>query len=171
MAPSSKPTQPDSYTVYDRAEVRQKLDELGIDSVGEIRRAHGSHRHRLARAQDTERLDLYATGTPDRVAADLDALASAKDRLVQQAAAVDELLREARRLATPMHDGHGPVAKAMRAAFHERAGEAEGVVRALTDYRDELTKVLGAIQQTMESYGRSELSARQRLSASGGADG
>jgi|GEM_PF-4895087 len=145
MAASSKPTRPDSYP------------------------ARGTRR--LARAHDAVRLDLHAAGTPDRVAADLDALASAKDRLVQQAAAVDELLCEARRLATPMHDGHGPMAEAMQAPFHQRAEELQGVVRALTDYRDGLTMVLSAIQQTMESYGRSGLPARRRLGASGGADG
>jgi len=157
----------DGYTVHDRADVREKLDDFGIHSVGQIRRAHGSHRHKLAHAHDADLLDLQATGSPDQIAANLDALCTARDALRCQADAVDRLLGEARDLATPMRDGHGPIARAMRAAFHERADDVRGAMRALTDYRDELNLVLTAVQQTVDSYQQSELSATQRLSASG----
>jgi Excreted virulence factor EspC, type VII ESX diderm len=157
----------DSYTVHDRADVEEKLDELGVHSVGQIRRAHGSRHHRLAQAEDAERLDLQATGSPDQIAANFEALVRAKTVLGQQADAVNRLLAEAQHLATPMRDGHGPIAAAMKAAFNERADDTRGAVRALTDYRDELALVLAAIQQTLDSYNQSDLMARQRLSVSG----
>jgi hypothetical protein len=154
------------YTVRDRADVKEKLDELDVHSVGQIRRAHGSHRHRLDQAQDAERLDVYATGSPGQVAADFAALVRAKTVLGQQADAVNTLLAEAQHLATPMRDGHGPIAAAMKAAFRERADDERGTVRALTDYRDELGLVLASIQQTLENYSQSDLMARQRLTVS-----
>ena len=157
----------DGYTVHDRADVKEKLDEFGVHSVGQIRRAHGSRHHRLAQAQDAERLDLQATGSPGQVAANVEALVRAKTVLGQQADAVNRLLAEARQLATPMSDGHGPIASAMKTAFRDRADDTRGAVRALTDYRDELTLVLTAIQQTLGSYDQSDLMARQRLSVSG----
>jgi hypothetical protein len=165
-----RPADTDRYMVYDRGDVREKLEELGVENVGQIRRAHGSYHHKLAHAQDTERLDLHATGSPDQIAANLAALASAKKVLVEQADAVNELLDETNHLATPMSDGHGPIARAMRTAFRERADDVQGAVRALTDYRDELTLVLAAIQQTMDSYDRSEQTATRWLSTSGSDD-
>jgi hypothetical protein len=167
VADDRRPANPDHYIVHDRGDVREKLEEYGIENVGQIRRAHGSYHHRLAQAEDAERLDLHATGSPGQVAANLEALAQAKKVLGEQAGAVNELLAEANHLATPMSDGHGPIARAMRAAFHERADDVQGAVRALTDYRDELTLVLAAIQQTLDSYDRSELTATQRLSPAG----
>jgi hypothetical protein len=160
-----------TYTVYDREAAREKLDELGVHSAGQIRRAHGSYRHNIAEAHDAERLDLHASGLPGQIAANLDALARAKAVLAGQAIEVGRLLAQARDLATPMQDGHGPIAKAMKAAFHERAGHTNGAVRALTEYQRELTLVLTAIQQTMDSYDQSELTARQRLGRAGGDHG
>lgn len=159
------------YTVYDREAAKKKLDELGVHSAGEIRRAHGSYRHHIAEAQDAQRLDLHASGSPGQIAANLDALARAKAALGGQAIEVDRLLAQARELATPMLDGHGPIARAMKGAFHERAGDTNGAIRALTEYRRELTLVLTAIQQTMDSYDQSELAAKQRLSRAGGDHG
>lgn len=162
---------PKTYTVHDRDDVKDKLKELDVDSVGEIRRAHGSHRHKLAHADDAARLDLHATGSPDQVAANIAALVAAKTELIRQADDVEELLQEARTLATPMNDGHGPIARAMSRAFRERADDMQGTARALTNYYNELQNVLTAIQHTLDSYQLTELSARQRLSASGGDNG
>jgi hypothetical protein len=157
-----------AYTVNDRGDVNDRLDELGIDSVRDIRRAHGSYRHRLSRAEDAGRLDLHATGSPAEFAANIAALQAANTELRRQADVVDGLLAEARTLATPMQDGHGPIARVMKRAFGKRAGDAQGVVLALTEYREELHRVLNAIQRTLDSYHLTEEAARQRLTVSGG---
>ena len=157
-----------AYTVNDRDEVKDKLDEMGIDSVQDIRRAHGSRRQKLSRAEDAQQLGLHATATPGEFAADIAALEAARTQLRAQADVVERLLAEARELATPMNDGHGPIAKVMKRAFGRRAGDVRGVVRALTQYRDELQRVLTAIQRTLDSYRMTEDAARQRLTVSGG---
>ena len=157
-----------AYTVHDDGDVNKKLDQYGVDSVQDIRRAHGSRRHKLSQAEEAGRLDLLAAGSPGEFAANIQALQAANTELRRQADLVEGLLLEATTLATPMNDGHGPIARVMRTAFGKRAGDARGVVRALSQYRDELNHVLNAIQRTLDSYHLTEDAARQRLTVSGG---
>ena len=154
-----------TYEVHDRGDVNDKLKQFGVDSVNDIRHAHGSRHHRIRHAGDAAQIDLNATGSPDQISADLDALNAANAELTDHAHAVDALISKARDLVTPMRDGHGPIAHAMRPAFHERAADAEGVLRALTSYRDELRLVIDAVQQSMAAYGSSELDAARHLTA------
>ena len=156
-----------SYEVERRSEVEERLRDFeredGIDSVNAIRRAHGSSRRRIHGATDTGPLALDADASPGQLAADYAALARANEQLSQQLAVVNELIADARRLARPMNDGHGPIASAMRIAFAERAEDADGAVRALVAYRDELTGVIHAIRRTMEQYQRIDADLAQAM--------
>ena len=159
------------HKVRDEDDVDRLLDKYDVDSVNDIRRAHGSRRHRVGETEDAGRLDLQATATPDQMAANIVALGEARNDLMGQYAVVDGLIKNANGLGTGMKDGHGPIAKAIRARFHVSADDAQGVVRALTDYRDELGRVLQAIHQTLASYDQTELAAARRLTVSGGDNG
>lgn len=155
--------------VDDDGDVERHLDKHGIDGVGDIRRAHGSHRHRIAATEDAERLDLYAGGTADQVAANFVALDRARGVLRGQIDAVGRTLEQAKRLGDTMNDGHGPVASAMSTTFRDRAASATGVVVALSNYHAELTNVLRAIEGTLNGYGASESASTSGLTVQGGA--
>lgn len=159
------------HTVRDEDDVERLIDRYDVDSVTDIRRAHGSRRHRIADAGEAGRLDLHASGTPDQMAANVAALTETRNQLVGQLGVVNGLIENATGLGTGMRDGHGPVARAMRATFRERADDVDGVLRALTGYRDELTMVMQAIHQTLDSYDRTELAAAQRLTVTEGGNG
>lgn len=156
-----------NYEVHDRGDVRDRLQGFGVDSVADIRRARGSRHHKLHHTGESEQLGVYATGSPNELAANVDALTRASGRLAEQAHAVDELIAEAKRLLTPMHDGHGPIARAMRPAFHERADDTSGVLRALTEYQAELNRVRAAVQRSLETYAGSEQASARRLTYGG----
>lgn len=147
-----------SYRVDNRSEVRERLEDFerehGIDSVDDIRRAHGSRRHRIAAAGETGQLGLRADGAPGELTADYAALANAHRALSAQLDKLDGLIADATRLARPLNDGHGPIAHAVSAAFAERVEDADGAVRALVGYRDELGNVVAAIERTMVQYQR-----------------
>lgn len=145
-----------SYRVDNRSEVNDRLEDFerqdGIDSVGDIRRAHGARRHRIAATADAEHLGLQADAAPGQLAADYAALGRTHAELSGQLAVIDGLIREASRLARPMNDGHGPIAHAMGLAFGDRADDPDGAVQALRAYRAELTNVIDAIGRTMAQY-------------------
>lgn len=155
--------------VDDESDVERHLDKHGIDSQGDIRRANGSHRHRITPTDDAERLDLHAGGSADQVAANMVALESARGVLLGQIDSVARTLEQARLLGDKMNDGHGPVAAAMSATFRDRARSADGVVVALTNYHAELTNVLRAIDATLTGYNASESASTSGLTAQGGA--
>jgi hypothetical protein len=162
-----------SYEVNDRTEVRERLEEFrredGIDSVEDIRRAHGARRRRIAAVGDAAHLDLRADAAPGQLAADYAALSAAFTSIYGQIDEVERLITEARDLAQErMRDGHGPIASAMRAAFRECADDAEGAARALTSYRDELLNLALAIRNTMTLYQQIDSDLTQHLSTMGG---
>lgn len=160
-----------SYEVDNRAEVLQRLKDFerenDIDSVTDIRRSHGSRRHRVADAGEAEHLVLHADAAPGQLAADYTALANAHQKLSGQLDVVDGLVRNAARLSRPMHDGHGPIAHAIGVAFHERAEDADGALRALTAYRAELGAVVDAIARTLDQYLRIDTDLAQHMAAIG----
>lgn len=167
--------EPSEVRVRDGDDVDRHLDRLedryGIDSVDDVRRMHGSRWHRIARTEDAERLDLHATGQADRMATDIVALTKARDDLTAQLGEVNRLVIESDGLRGRMLDGNGPISAAMRRRFREYAGEATGVARALTEYREELMMVMTAVQQTLDSYQRTEQAAVRRLTVSEGENG
>ncbi len=156
------------HKVRDEDDVERLIDRYGMETVTEIRRANGSYRHRVQETDEAGRLDLYATGSPDQMAANIAALLDARRVLGEQYAAVEALIIDADGLGTGMQDGHGPIARAISARFRETADDAQGVVRALTDYRNELGMVIQAIHQTLASYDQTEVAAARRLTVSGG---
>ena len=161
-----------SYEVKSRSEVKERLDELdreyGTDSVDDIRRAHGSHRHRIRAVGDVGVLALDADAAPGQLAAGYDALATALSRIDEQIGVVEGLIRDAGALAhESMHDGHGPIAHAIDRAFKRSAGGEEGTVRALTSYRDELRDLEMAIRQTMTLYQRIDPDLVRHLDSAG----
>jgi CRP-like cAMP-binding protein len=165
-----------SYEVKSRSEVKERLNEIerehGIDSVGDIRRAHGSHRHRIGAVQDAAVLNLHADAAPGQLAADYAALTNAMNSISEQVRLVEALIVEARALAREsMKDGHGPIAHAMEETFRRRADSADGAVRALTSYRDELHNLALAIQNTMLLYQRIDSDLVQHLNSVGGQHG
>jgi len=162
-----------SYEVKTRSEVRQRLDELereyGIDSVGDIRRAHGSHHHRIGVVGEAGVLALHADAAPGQLAADYTALATALSCIDAQIGVVEGLMLDAGTLAREsMRDGHGPIAHAMKGTFQQCAGGDTGTVRALTSYRDELRNLEMAIQNTMTLYQRIDSDLVQYLTNAGG---
>lgn len=160
-----------SYEVDNRSEVKDRLEDFerqdGIDSVGDIRRAHGSRRHRIAATGDAAHLGLQADAAPGQLAADYAALAGTHRELSGQLGVIDGLIRQASRLARPMNDGHGPIAYAMRLAFNERADDADGAVQALRSYRAELGNVVDAIARTMAQYQVIDSTLAQQLAGVG----
>jgi hypothetical protein len=159
------------HTVRDKDDVERLIDRYDVDSATDIRRAHGSRRHRIDETADAGRLDLYAAGAPDQMAADIAALTTARDGLARQRDAVQGLIESAVGLGTGMKDGHGPIARTMSATFRDRADDAVGVVRALTGYRNELDMVMQAIHQTLNSYDQTEVAAARRLTVTEGGNG
>lgn len=162
-----------SYEVKSRSEVREHLEELkreyGIDSVDDVRRAHGSHHHRIETVQDAAALGLRADAAPGQLAADYAALARALNGIDEQVAVVEGLIAEAGGLASEsMRDGHGPIANAMREVFRRRADGAGGAVRALASYRDELRNLATAIQNSMTLYQRIDSDLVRQLNSAGG---
>jgi len=147
-----------SYRVDNRSEARERLEDFerehGIDGVDDIRRAHGSRRHRIDAAGETGQLGLQAGGAPGELTADYAALANAHRALSSQLEKLDGLIADATRLARPLNDGHGPIAHAVSSAFAERVEDADGAVRALVGYRTELGNVVAAIERTMAQYQR-----------------
>jgi hypothetical protein len=160
-----------SYEVRTRSEVRERLDglerECGIDSVADIRRAHGSYHHHIGVAGEAGALALHADAAPGQLAADYDALATALSGINEQIGVVEELILDAGPLAhETMRDGHGPIAHAMREAFRHYADD--GMVRALTLYRDELRNLGMAIRNTMTLYQRTDSDLVHYLNGAGG---
>jgi hypothetical protein len=161
-----------SYQVDKRSEVRERLEEIerehGYDSVADIRRGHGSRRRKIAHAGEAANLGLAADAAPGQFAADYAALRTALAALTGQIAEVEKLIVEAAMLAQePMRDGHGPIAHAMSNAFREVADDAEGAVRALTAYRDELRDLAASIQNTMALYERIDTELASHLNTTG----
>lgn len=159
------------HTVRDEDDVERLIDKYDVDSATDIRRAHGSRHHRIDGTTDAGRLDLFAAGSPDQMAANIVALTTARDELARQRDAVHGLIESATGLGTGMKDGHGPIARAISATFRDRADDAEGVVRALTGYRNELDMVMLAIHQTLNSYDQTEVAAARRLTVTEGGNG
>lgn len=162
-----------SYEVKSRSEVKERLDEIerahGIDSVNDVRRAHGSHHHRIGAVGAAAVLDLHADAAPGQLAADYAALTAALNGINEQIGVIEGLILDAGTLANePMRDGHGPIAHAMKAAFTQCADDAEGAVRALTSYRDELRNLVMAIQNTLTLYQRIDSDLVQHLNHAGG---
>lgn len=155
--------------VEDEDDVDRVLDRYGIDGHGDIRRANGSYRRRIAATDDAERLDLHAGGSADRFAANIAALHGARAVVTEQLDALARTLERARGLGGRMNDGHGPIAAAMSTTFRQRARSADGVVVALTNYHTELADVLVAIDSTIAGYEATELAAKRGLAGQGDA--
>jgi hypothetical protein len=104
---------------------------------------------------------LAGTGM-DGVEVDLDLLARAEKQLGDLHDDLTAQLTEAGRLLEPMSDGTGPVTRPMRRRFN-RLADADGLLGALWDYRQELINVRMAILATLSSYRRVDSDAADRL--------
>lgn len=153
--------------VEDDGDVDRLLDKYGVESHEDIRRANGSRKHRIARTEDAERLDLHAGGSADQFAANMEALQASRTVLVQQIDAISRTVEQARLLGGKMNDGHGPIASAMSTTFRLRARAGDGVVAALVNYRAELLNVLAAIDNTLVGYDVSDSTSKSRLTPGG----
>jgi hypothetical protein len=127
-----------SYEVDDKKDVQKRLHELGIDSVDDVRRAHGAHHHDVPGLIEAERLDLAANGSPDVMAAVPDELVRISGEVSRVRDRIGALLAGVTGLAGHQADGWGPIADRMAACMTDRAGAATGAERAVRGYLAEL---------------------------------
>jgi hypothetical protein len=141
-----------SYEVDDKKDVREKLDELGIDSVADVRRAGGARYHDVPELLDAEQLNLTANGSPDAMTAVPDDLVRISRHVSDVRDLVHELLDDVRHLAGHQFDGWGPIAKRMAACMTDRAGAATGAERAVSGYLAELAALDAALSSAAVTY-------------------
>jgi hypothetical protein len=67
--------------------------------------------------------------------------------------------RTAQRLAEPLPDGGGPVARVMRRTYLKRANPDTGVQAVLQDYIGELDAIRTTLAMTLEAYADVEADA------------
>ncbi|MGB3437357.1 MAG: hypothetical protein WBA97_01285 [Actinophytocola sp.] len=141
-----------SYEVDDKKDVREKLDELGIDSVDDVRRAGGARHRDVPALIEAERLDLTANGSPDAMAAVPDELVRISRCVSDVRDHIHELLGEVRHLAGHQFDGWGPIAKRMAACMTDRASAATGAELAVNGYLAELAALDAALNSAAVTY-------------------
>lgn len=127
-----------SYEVNSRKEIRQRLEELGVDSVEDIRRAHGSRRRDVPAVVEAERLALQAHGSPESMSVVVDELARVAGRVGAVRDEIRDLLDDVRGLGGRQSDGWGPIAERMAACVTDRAGVERGAEQAVAGYLAEL---------------------------------
>jgi hypothetical protein len=152
-------------------DVERELDERNVDSINDIRRAHGSRRRHIADVGESAHLGLNADASPDRLEMNYAVLETVLPELIRQQARVEGMISAAAELVEDVNDGHGPIAHAMKKAFKQRANQAEGVLRALTRYNAELNLLIEGLRRSKTLYDRIDTEAAQQLNARGGVDG
>jgi hypothetical protein len=141
-----------SYEVNSKEEVRQKLSELGVDSVSDIRRAHGAHHRDVPAVIEAETLTLQSHGSPESMAAVADELVQISGHISAVRDEVRDVLGEVAQLGGHQFDGWGPIAKRMAAGVSDRVGPDAGAERALQSYLAELADLDAVLTHTAVLY-------------------
>lgn len=152
-----------SFEVNSKKEVERKLEELGVDSVGDIRRSGGAYHHEVPAAIQAEQLSLQAHGSPDSMAAVMDDLLKISGCISTVRDEIHDVLGEVSQLGGHQFDGWGPIAERMAACMADRAGPDAGAQRALASYLAELGGLDAVLTQTAAQYADLELDNVERL--------
>jgi hypothetical protein len=160
-----------SYEVDSRKEIKQKLEELGVDSVGDVRRAGGAHHHDLPAVLQAEQLSLQTHGTPDSMAVVTDDLLRTSDAISAVRDELHGILGEIRQLGGHQFDGWGPVAERMATCVSDRAGPEAGAEHAVASYLAELGDLDAALTHTAALYAAVEQDSTEQLRRAAGDHG
>jgi uncharacterized membrane protein YdfJ with MMPL/SSD domain len=160
-----------SYEVNSKKEAEQKLEELGVDSVRDIRRAGGAYRHNVPTVIQAEQLSLQAHGSPDSMAAVIDDLLKISGYISTVRDEIHNILGEVRQLGGHQFDGWGPIAERMAICMSDRAGPDAGAQRALASYLAELGGLDAVMTQTAALYADLELDNVEQLRKAARGDG
>lgn len=160
-----------TYEVDSRKEVARKLEELGVDSVRDIRRAGGACRHDVPAVLQAEQLTLQTHGSPDTVAAVTADLLEIGGYLSSVRDELHGLLGEVRQLGGHQSDGWGPIADRMAARVSAQAGPEAGAERALASYLAELADLHAVLTQTAALYAAMEQDNTEQLRRAAHGDG
>lgn len=152
-----------SYEVDSRKEVKQKLEELGVDSVRDIRRAGGAYHHDVPAAIQAEQLHLQAHGSTDSVAVVTDDLLRTSDAISAVRDGIHGVLGEIRQLGGRQFDGWGPIADRMAACVSDRAGPEAGAEQAVASYLAELNDLDAALASTAVLYAAVEQDSTEQF--------
>lgn len=152
-----------SYEVDSRKEVRQRLEELGVDSVRDIRRAGGAHHHDAPAAIQAEQLNLQAHGAPDSMAVVTDDLLRTSGAISDARDEIHEILDEIRELGGHQFDGWGPISDRIATCMSDRAGPDTGAEAAVASYLAELGDLDAALTHTAALYAAVEQDSMEQL--------
>jgi uncharacterized membrane protein YdfJ with MMPL/SSD domain len=163
--------EPLSYEVSSKRAVEQKLDELGVDSVRDIRRAGGARHHDIPAVLQAEQLNLRTQGSSGSMSAVIDDLLGISGHISAVRDDLHEVLAEVRQFGGRQFDGWGPIAKRMAVCVSDRAGPDAGAERALTGYLAELDALDAVLTRTAALYAETELDNAEQLRRAARADG
>jgi hypothetical protein len=152
-----------SYELNSKSEARKKLEELGIDSVGDVRRANGSYHRDIPAVIVAEQLNLQSHGSPGSMTASVDDLTQISSHIGTVRDEVHNVLDEIRQLGGHQFDGWGPIADRMAAGVSDRVGPDTGAERALTSYLAELADLDAVLTQTAVLYAGVEQNSVEQL--------
>jgi hypothetical protein len=160
-----------TYEVDSRKEVERQLDELGVDSVRDIRRAGGAYHHDVPAVLQAEQLNLQAQGSPDSVTAVIDELVRISGQISGVRDELHELLGEVRQLGGHQSDGWGPISERMAACVTDRSGPEAGADAAVSGYLAELAGLDGVLTHTAALYAEVEQNSEAQLRRAAREDG
>lgn len=141
-----------SYEVDSKQEVKQKLEQLDVDSIQDVRRAGGAYRHDVPAVIQAEQLSLQAQGTPGSMSVVPDELLDVSGQISKVRDEIHGILGETRQLGGHQFDGWGPIADRMAACVSDRAGPDAGAERALVGYLAELESLDAVLTRTAALY-------------------
>jgi hypothetical protein len=141
-----------SYEVDTKHEVKEKLADLGVDSVQDVRRAGGAFHHDVPTVIQAEQLSLQAHGTPGSMTVVLEDLLAVNGHIGKLRDEIHGILGDAKQLGGHQFDGWGPIADRMAACVSDRAGPDAGVERALISYLTELEDLASVLTQAAALY-------------------
>ncbi|HEV2779013.1 MAG TPA: hypothetical protein VGX25_06380 [Actinophytocola sp.] len=160
-----------SYEVDTLKEVKQKLEELGVDSVSDVRRAGGAYRRDIPAVIQAEQLHLSAHASPGSMTASPDELVRIGRYISMVRDEIHALIAEVRLLSGHQFDGWGPIAERMAACVSARTGPDTGAERALTSYLAELADLEAVLTQTAVLYASLEQESVEQLRKAAHTDG
>jgi hypothetical protein len=152
-----------SYELNSKNEARKKLEELGIDSVGDVRRANGAYRRDIPAVIAAEQLTLQSHGSPGSMTASVDDLTQISGHISTVRDDVHDVLGVIRQLGGHQFDGWGPIADRMAAGVSDRVGPDVGAEHALASYLAELADLDAVLTQTAVLYAGVEQNSVEQL--------
>lgn len=160
-----------SYEVDSKQEVKRKLEELGVDSVADVRRAGGAYHHDVPAVIQAEQLSLQANGTPGSMSVLPEDLLEASGHISKVRDEIHGILGEARQLGGHQFDGWGPIADLMAVCVSDRAGPDAGAERALVSYLAELEDLDTVLTRAAALYAELDQHSAEQLRKAAQGDG